>query len=618
MHLSLLQTSVKDTAGSKIPIIKPFSGLYVLSEVFAKLMKLQVKDLQVHVNDFVFQRKKNCLIIIDSTFDLVFANMCESLNGHTIVNFASGFVKQNNAVKMCSFREIKLKQVRGLTLAISHFTKMPITASTLRRYLQNCGKKIGFINLKQITLEEIELEDPSSTVNIKEFESIQSIILKNCNFVPVSGAKSCIRVEISNNCLSSVINYLVELIQQALLNCPKFKTLRVYEIHVGTKTFGFVLKRSSIKSFLKYLNVSRFQWDRSMAKYLVDIEMSKVIAANCDLTDFNIINDNNEKLLFLNYLALSIKLNDDNLIDVYAAKHKDKRSENSKIVFVCYMKDNFDVSKENVNLNRNYKGFSTYFRSYDLVSPESRKAEDSIPIEKWKEMDTDTLKNIGDVIKACTDSLMRKHSNLEAISISLGKAKKKILDTRNGPCIVLFVRLKSFIPYNEEEFPAELFNPNCPNIKFTVDVREGFYSPLADYRSEHAQTETLVMGCSIGCEGFISSGSLGPFVEWKTDKGILKTGFLTASHVFCLPNELCPLPYVVQPASMDEYNDVHGRNPPKDKTCGKVAAVEFSEEIDAAVVEITARFPTDGAFIPCSIGQLKDAGIYLLLLLLLL
>lgn len=101
--------------------------------------------------------------------------------------------------------------------------------------------------------------------------------------------------------------------------------------------------------------------------------------------------------------------------------------------------------------------------------------------------------------------LMKRHTNLSIIDGSPVRSKGYISNRhliQSEPCIVLYVKAKSYIPIDEEPFERQYDG-------FPVDVREGTFV-LFMQNNETVDTK-LTMGCEIASSG--SSGTLGGFVE---------------------------------------------------------------------------------------------------------
>ncbi|KAL3887725.1 hypothetical protein ACJMK2_000118, partial [Sinanodonta woodiana] len=192
------------------------------------------------------------------------------------------------------------------------------------------------------------------------------------------------------------------------------------------------------------------------------------------------------------------------------------------------------------------------------------------------------------------------------------------------PCIILYCRVKSIIPFGEMPFPKRLKVNG--EVSIAVDVREGYFSFNADPRNNDQENifhherqeimEPLRTGCSVGPAGRPLSGTMGPIVKINSDI----IGFLTCAHAVYCESELIDLTQsepivldIVQPpdndSSASHYKYSH-------RLCGRVlhamcrgdfspsAAEKFG--IDAAVIEGTSRFPNAGLFVPIEESQLDE------------
>ena len=150
------------------------------------------------------------------------------------------------------------------------------------------------------------------------------------------------------------------------------------------------------------------------------------------------------------------------------------------------------------------------------------------------------------------------------------------------------VHLKGIIPIGEEPFPPELDG-------FPVDVRESIFE---NYARPNDFLQPLMMGCKI-CTAYETSGSLGGIVVLKNG-GL---GCLTCCHLFktnnnkeCFPSKKGKVKLhllnnkVYQPLCRDEFN--FGR------VIECIDGEIFNNEIgvDAALIEVTDRFPSSGRF----------------------
>lgn len=213
--------------------------------------------------------------------------------------------------------------------------------------------------------------------------------------------------------------------------------------------------------------------------------------------------------------------------------------------------------------------------------------------------------------------LFEVHRNINFISMSPVRSREKGKHIEHCPCIAIYCSSKGYIPFGEAKFPTHLFSEGS---KVVVDVREGFFQfgPHAYATSNSNEFHPkLKMGCQFRVEGMLSSGTIGPFVEFNGG-----LAFLTCAHNVrgidpsgyyhdYSQQPLCEQPlYVEQPPSVT-FSFSH---PPPTYRCGSVAMATFSPQrsssVDAAVVLVTEqnRIPSRGEFAMDSEIRLKSAG----------
>ncbi|XP_060602760.1 uncharacterized protein LOC132755847 [Ruditapes philippinarum] len=250
-----------------------------------------------------------------------------------------------------------------------------------------------------------------------------------------------------------------------------------------------------------------------------------------------------------------------------------------------------------------FKGFSVIQKPFFSKSTESG----SYINEKYQ-YDSQSCKEIDETIAFHAESLMMKHTNLEAIKMGYVRSSKfGILHELQEPCIVLLCRCKSYIPVNEPEFPRLLKHPSSKTY-YPTDVREGYSSLCSSLtRSPCDWNRELAMGCSIGQENGGPSASLGPFVSIKETNELC---FLTVRHLFQpldIPDGRLLGIHVVQPADSD-YGLRH-QMALNNRRCGTVKVAELSTNIDAALVVIKpTRTPSRGSFVGIRQSDLDDTG----------
>lgn len=126
------------------------------------------------------------------------------------------------------------------------------------------------------------------------------------------------------------------------------------------------------------------------------------------------------------------------------------------------------------------------------------------------------------VINRNSEELMKKHSNLNIMSVSPVISHKYGFEFETSGCIVIYCSEKGKIPPGEQEFPSQLDNIH-------VDIREGSCS-LFTAAGPKEHNDPLRTGINIGGMDMSGNGTLGPFVvEAKNKKTV---GFLTCQHVF--------------------------------------------------------------------------------------
>ncbi|KAL3855567.1 hypothetical protein ACJMK2_014774 [Sinanodonta woodiana] len=294
--------------------------------------------------------------------------------------------------------------------------------------------------------------------------------------------------------------------------------------------------------------------------------------------------------------------------------------ENVQTVLVCFYSESVDKSMQY------FYDLKVIYRDYNTTDEESASAR---AFERNVKSDL-TLEHCDFINEAITihgEGIFADHSNLEAISSS-GIISSKSRGLVQEPCVILYCRVKGIIPFGEVPFPKRLRVNE--KVSIAVDVREGFFSSHADSNPHQENTvrhkckqltDPLKMGSSVGSAGSPASGTIGPFVKINSDK----IGFLTCAHVVFSESELIDLSNrtqtsskakaIVQPPDNDSSAAQYQHN---HRLCGKVLHAMFhggwspsSAEIfgiDAAVIEITSRFPDAGAFVPIEESQLDDAG----------
>ncbi|KAL3855569.1 hypothetical protein ACJMK2_014776 [Sinanodonta woodiana] len=294
---------------------------------------------------------------------------------------------------------------------------------------------------------------------------------------------------------------------------------------------------------------------------------------------------------------------------------------NVQTVFVCFYSGSCDVSLEYLY------DLKVIYRDYNTTDGESASARAHERHMKC-ELTPELCDLVNQAITIHGEGLFAEHSNLEAISSS-GILSSKSRGLVQEPCVILYCRVKGIIPFGEMPFPTRL--KVNEDISIAVDVREGYFSSHSDSQNNDQENafhhknnqlkEPLRMGCSIGPAGRCESGTIGPFVKISSDR----IGFLTCAHVVFCDSELIDLANItqtdqilkdiVQPPNGDVSAQHYQENL---RLCGRVFNAMFRGDwspssadkfgIDAAVIEITSRFPNAGAFVAVDESQLEDAG----------
>ncbi|XP_053406175.1 uncharacterized protein LOC123534853 isoform X2 [Mercenaria mercenaria] len=278
------------------------------------------------------------------------------------------------------------------------------------------------------------------------------------------------------------------------------------------------------------------------------------------------------------------------IVNVWSAYRKEGDEETDVVFVVCTRSKSIEVD---------FEGFSIYQRAISEYSSESRKV---LAEELNTKFDKTLLNKLKLSTQAHAKTLMENHSNISMISPSIfkskrfGQARHELIVT-NKPCIVLYVHIKGLIPIKEEPFPSEIDG-------FPTDVREAGFTLFNGGPNEFH--ENLKMGCAVhanvtNTEGDIMGGTLGGFVHHPEFGNCC----LTCAHVVSKPDDMINLRdnnggkavigtdcnyLVYQPVS-------HGS-----RHFGRLVSVVYKEGgegksgVDAALIQITKRFPRSGDF----------------------
>ena len=270
---------------------------------------------------------------------------------------------------------------------------------------------------------------------------------------------------------------------------------------------------------------------------------------------------------------------------------------NKETVLLC-------LTTEKLHLPAMIEGLPVVQKPFNPESTESIEAE-RIVGERYE-----YNKELDETIAYHAEALMKKHSNLEVVKMSLVKSTKTGI--KPEPCIVLLCRCKSYIPVEESEFPKILQHPKSEAV-FSTDVREGYFTLCSSLpRGQRECNWELAMGCSIGPKNDQCSASLGVFVNIQRTNELC---FLTVRHLFQpldKPDSQITSEQVVQPSDGDLSMSYQG---PRDRCCGTVKVAKLSSNIDAALVKIepNTRFPKRGNFVGMTGDDLDFTGNFTIL-----
>ncbi|XP_062568952.1 uncharacterized protein LOC134231070 [Saccostrea cucullata] len=217
-------------------------------------------------------------------------------------------------------------------------------------------------------------------------------------------------------------------------------------------------------------------------------------------------------------------------------------------------------------------------------------------------MNHEEISQIETIISGNAEKLMSYHSNLEMISASPVKSMKQGKEIKVERCLVLYCTYKGIIPNGEEEFPHQI-----EGIK--TDVREGFFyfcprqgSQSHVFKSSMDYHHQLRMGCNIGKEDLMKTGTLGGFVKLNNNE----IGFITCAHVLH-PN--LPLQDGDKTATFNVVQPGYGIMK-RNEICGVhlKSLCPYTSTVDAALVKITNRMPDRGLFAGISFEDLENRG----------
>ena len=150
------------------------------------------------------------------------------------------------------------------------------------------------------------------------------------------------------------------------------------------------------------------------------------------------------------------------------------------------------------------------------------------------------------------NSIYKQHSNIVSIDVSAFKSSSfgtDLAECSPGLTVVIFCRIKGYIPVGEKEFPEFLG-------KFRTDIRKDIAFSLSKRPDEYH--DHIRMGCSITGEGVPYSLTLGSFFihpktgkvcTWTCAHGFLTPDYLKQCGLKNINNYLCGMP-VYQPCRL--------------------------------------------------------------------
>ncbi|XP_053390494.1 uncharacterized protein LOC128553380 [Mercenaria mercenaria] len=325
---------------------------------------------------------------------------------------------------------------------------------------------------------------------------------------------------------------------------------------------------------------------------------------NFDKSDVEVEHNVYARSIILDYICYSLVKSREDVVEAYPST-----KEKNTFVLIAFTKNDNDYQELET-----FNGLQVLCRPYLTKSSESILAENYAQEQGLHCSFGKDIQLLNEVIESKTGALFTDHSNIEGIGLSMVRSTSKGFDT-SSPCVVLYCKCKSYIPFGEQEFPKYLIHQS--GLSFKTDVREGRFSLgpngntlLGAARDWHKE---LAMGCSVGPKSGHYDATIGPFVKVE---GIDQTCFLTVRHMFQpfdLDDRRLQGTKLMQPADGDTKSDPYSQaghgGPVNDRECGDVLTSIFSERVDAAVVKIKAdRSPSRGYFVVPTENELKVAG----------
>ncbi|XP_053394383.1 uncharacterized protein LOC128555606 [Mercenaria mercenaria] len=464
-------------------------------------------------------------------------------------------------------------------------------------------KHSGVIRLPD-EIRSIHLRDCDPTIHLVHNATILDVSCQNPlfydTFNPITIFSSTLTiVSLGFSANSHIFNRsLYKKFANGLSQNAQISSLLLRNMKVGKKVFTVKLEKQEIEQ-MKISMKTNEDYRRHGARILGP----KLEIQTFDREDFNAELERHDS--FAAYVILDLICYD--LVKTHNAiseSYPAKQNNTNEIYLVCFMKRYIDMDS--------FKGFSLVKRDYCFVSKESLKAENSFNRDEpsfLKTADKEFIA-INETVSYHADHLMDTHKNLEAVKVSFVRSSKGQFEHPH-PCIVLYCKVKGYIPFGEKCFPKQLAHPFIDK-SYETDIREGFFTPCPYLTSRSTEwNKELAFGCSVGEMNTNIAATLGPLVNIK-ETG--ETCFLTVRHLF---QPLPPLRNdsqivgvkVVQPA------DIH--LPPRsgvmqDRLCGEVLSSHIGGQIDAALVKICQeRIPSRGHFVNITKEDLNFAGLSL-------
>lgn len=307
-------------------------------------------------------------------------------------------------------------------------------------------------------------------------------------------------------------------------SCTHLKTILFDRLMIGNKQISkMVLLKEDIEDISNYVkgkkDVAQL-CSRIIGRHIIENN------ANFDIGDFlserSLVKYSSfADSVILNLICYELAKNHRGIQEVYPAMIG---GENIPTL-VCVLEEEITISK--------FRGFRLKTLMAYRLPADSTKLEDSVDkdSENYKNAVSENFIDINETLDFHSQILLSKHSNIEAIGVSFMKLNEK-KEVEICPCIVIWCKLKSAIPYKESHFPRKLPHPH--KVKsFQTDIRVGHFSlcPGGFVSGRKGRYQEITMGCSIGETCTAYSASVGPFVNFVETN---ETCFLTVRHLFSL------------------------------------------------------------------------------------